>query len=847
MKGDPSITNLPGQRSIHYRVGDFASFRAALLRPLPGEQELVDWRPATGDLALQLIEWWAYLADILTFYNEQIANGFYLSTSVPTALAPGETVATATPAATSAAPGPQLLTRLIGYRPRPGTGARGMLAAVVNGTQPASLPSGFAVQTKPGPGSPAQVFEAQSEAAALQPTRAGGIVRLDTVQSTSIANQTKILPGSASASTTMLLFRGPLRGVKANDIVILASKDTSATGAPLPMTVQSLAPETDPLGRMNTRVTLAAFPAATLGGDVTSFQLLWTNQSQVPNPNLPTSPKKVAASTNIAAGAEAPSSQPDTQVALSSTAPTIAVGDFVVVESAPASPASANILTLATVTATAEGVHKVQLKKGLSQVELLEVRKALESAVIERTKEFKTDQINQIIAKLGAAADLTTRYALLTLSTPLPPAVVRVHYGFHAIGATIWESPSIVETNATTAFDALDALPATLAATPGGSTVLVEDADGNGAQGVAQSGPSTLSLQFAAGSPASVRQPLRLLYNVFSVTEGRTVAREVLGSGDATTAGQTFQLRSSPLTYYPGSPPKSTLNVFVNGIPWTEAESFYGAAPDAQVFVVRRDPSQNTTVLFGDGVHGARLPTGIGNVTATYRFGNAAGQGAAPPGATTLATIVTPQPGLSSIRNPLAVTPGDAPATAAEIQSGGPASVQSFGRAVSLHDFEAIAIAAGAAWVRTTTLWNARNRRTEIVAYIDAAEGSSVFVAVASALAEASDPSRRVRVRTGQVVPLKVVVAVIVTPGWNRKAIRARVAAALETGPLSPDHLYVDRPPAEDLVEGACFGVDGVVGARARVDVPPASSDVGAVFTVPPGNLTVVVGVEGHA
>ncbi len=63
-----SITNPPGRSRINYRVGDFIAFREALLRSRPGEVELANWRPgAQGDLAVQMIEWWAYVADILRF------------------------------------------------------------------------------------------------------------------------------------------------------------------------------------------------------------------------------------------------------------------------------------------------------------------------------------------------------------------------------------------------------------------------------------------------------------------------------------------------------------------------------------------------------------------------------------------------------------------------------------------------------------------------------------------------------------------------------------------------------------------------------------------------------------
>ena len=77
------ISNPPGRTSIAYRVGDYIAFREALLRSRPGEVELLNWRPgAQGDLAVQMVEWWAYLADILTFYNERIANEDYLRTAV---------------------------------------------------------------------------------------------------------------------------------------------------------------------------------------------------------------------------------------------------------------------------------------------------------------------------------------------------------------------------------------------------------------------------------------------------------------------------------------------------------------------------------------------------------------------------------------------------------------------------------------------------------------------------------------------------------------------------------------------------------------------------------------------
>ena len=104
------VTNPPGQDAIAYRVADFAGFRAALLAGRPGEQELSSFAPAAGDLGLQILEWWAYLGDILTFYNERIASEAYLRTA-------------------TRRDSLDHLVRVLGYRPRPGIAATGTVAA----------------------------------------------------------------------------------------------------------------------------------------------------------------------------------------------------------------------------------------------------------------------------------------------------------------------------------------------------------------------------------------------------------------------------------------------------------------------------------------------------------------------------------------------------------------------------------------------------------------------------------------------------------------------------------------------------------------------------------------------
>ena len=122
-----AISNPPGRDAIAYRVGDYLSFRHALLLPRAGETELAAWRPgAQGDLAVQMLEWWAYVSDVLTFYSERIANEDYLRTAILP-----ESV--------------HRLIRLLGYRPRPGIGAKAVVAALLSGPKAVKLPRGFAI------------------------------------------------------------------------------------------------------------------------------------------------------------------------------------------------------------------------------------------------------------------------------------------------------------------------------------------------------------------------------------------------------------------------------------------------------------------------------------------------------------------------------------------------------------------------------------------------------------------------------------------------------------------------------------------------------------------------------
>ena len=120
-----------------------------------------------------------------------------------------------------------------------------------------------------------------------------------------------------------------------------------------------------------------------------------------------------------------------------------------------------------------------------------------------------------------------------------------------------------------------------------------------------------------------VRSSLKISANVVHATHGETVS-EVLGNGDASQPNQRFVLKKPPATYLSAptaSGVESTLEVRINGVRWDERPSLYGAAPNDLAYTTRLDNDAKMTVIFGDGVRGARLPTGTANVAATYRSG----------------------------------------------------------------------------------------------------------------------------------------------------------------------------------------------------------------------------------
>jgi predicted phage baseplate assembly protein len=139
------VQDRPGLAAPAYRVGDWAAFRAAMrgrLSATPGLEGLTS--RDDGDFSLALLDAFACVVDILTFYQERQAREGWL-TSATERLSVTE------------------LARLVGYRPRPGAAAETWLAVTLDSAPGApaevKLDAGLKVQSTPGPGETPQTFE----------------------------------------------------------------------------------------------------------------------------------------------------------------------------------------------------------------------------------------------------------------------------------------------------------------------------------------------------------------------------------------------------------------------------------------------------------------------------------------------------------------------------------------------------------------------------------------------------------------------------------------------------------------------------------------------------------------
>jgi hypothetical protein len=303
-------------------------------------------------------------------------------------------------------------------------------------------------------------------------------------------------------------------------------------------------------------------------------------------------------------------------------------------------------------------------------------------------------------------------------------------------------------------------------------------------EAVAQDGHTLLKLDGKLGA-AYDRATVTVAANVALSTNGESVS-QVLGSGDAGAPYQRFALREAPLTYTTADSATggaTTLKIRINEIKWEEVLTLFGRGPHERVYVTRRDADGHTSVLFGDGRTGARIPSGRDNVLADYRKGIGSDGMVR---AEQLSLLMTRALGVKGVVNPLPAEGAQDPQALGDARRNAPFTVLTLDRVVSLRDYEDFTRAfAGIAKAKAAWTWNGHARGVFLtVAGPDGAPLTSdgpTLTNLVSALHRAGNPRVPVRVASYRPAYFHLHATVQRDPAYLAERVRADVVTALQS------------------------------------------------------------------
>lgn len=771
------VANRPGLPAVAYRVGTHATFLETMRAGLSALPALRGLGVRAGDFTLALLDAWATVGDVLTFYQERIANESWLRTATERRSV-------------------LELARTIGYELHPGVAAATHLAFALE-TAPGSparvtIARGTRVQSLPGPKEVPQTFETGAPVDARPgwnaiPARTS---RLKEVKSTSVL-WVKGSPAALQPGDALLLKAGSggdfvLRFVRA----VFPDADGGRIRVQLTQSTGSTVELADKPQLFALRQRAALF-----GHNAPDFRLLAKETRELIQPNSP------GAST----WPEFKLKDNEKVVDLDGVYPRIPADSWVVL----AGPSVTKLFHVDSVRERTRSAFGLSMK--VTAVELGAAPSGTDFPLRETAVYAASEPLEWAEAPVEEPVE-GDEVELAAETDPLEPGrlvivrALRPRVQVHASGVVLRDAAGT-----TIAPVAQRAIVTYLADAPKpGAVVRLRVRDAWGREGFIQGeegdfrflpaeegGESVAELAtvkaFQTADPdhpvvvleaplanAYDRATARVLANVAPATHGETVA-ERLGSGDAALAFQRFALRQKPLTYTPSTGPsgnESTLEVQVGELVWREVPHFYGRGPRERVYTVRRADDGSSTVHFGDGLEGARLPTGAENVRAVYRKGIGR-QGNVRAGQ--LSLLMTRELGVKGVDNPLPASGGADPQSRDDARENAPVTVLTLDRVVSLRDYEDFARAfSGVAKARGVWTWEAGGRGVFLTVAGpegDAVpEGGPVHGKLLGALAEAGDPRVRVRVKSYRRVPFRL--AAVVRPAPDR--VPERVKAAVD-------------------------------------------------------------------
>lgn len=862
------ITNRPGLAAIGYRVGTHAQFKRSMLARLSDSSRpaLLELRTRDDDdFTVALIDAWAVVADVLTFYQERIANESYLRTAT-------ERVSVLE------------LARVVGYEPARGVAAGTWLAFTVEtaagAPKRATVPAGVRVKSVPGQDEKPQTFETAEEIEARAEWNAL-LPRMTALKYPAQRDAHVYLQGTTTnlKEGDALLFVGRERADDPNSnawdmLRVKTVEPDFVNGRTLLTLDRGLGTRASHPAPAQARVYAMRLRAAFFGYNAPDWRLLSdtikANYLGLANPNttLTTEQKKEWPNFNIYTppatdGADGP-------VDLDAAYQQLKLGGWVVLSA----PDAAEVYGITFIIEAARADFGMASKttrlrlsgKGLSETFRTKVRTTVVFAQSEELSLAETPLTEPVwgdsIELGGAVEGLEAGRRLIVAGQPLS-ATLRLASTARGLRLTLASDPEL-----TVALSANEELSIV------GAPADVEGATGHqqrwhlftaaGHEGYltgpadafiyevppGAAPPDDKHLVILSGTELEVTrelvtlkrtdsadgehtklllsEPLKNFYqrttvviaaNVAQATHGESLS-EVLGGGDAARANQSFRLRQAPLTYVAAETATgaaSTLKVRVNDLLWQEVPTLYGRGPGERVYVTKMHEDDSVTVHFGDGRNGARPPSGQENVIATYRKG-LGGEGLLKAGQ--LSLLTTRPLGVKSVTNPLPATGGEDPASEESVQDAAPLTVLTLGRVVSLRDYEDFARTfAGLDKAHAVWTWAAGARGIYVtIAGAGGAtvpDGSDLLTKLVGALEAAGAPGVHVKAGSYRPAYFRLAAAVRLDPAYIEEKVAAAVESALRAL-FSFEARAFGQPVALSEVVAVMQNVEGVVAVDVR-------------------------------
>lgn len=829
-----AISNPPGLAELAYRVGTHAAFKQRMEQALSRAAELRRLTRDDDDPAIALLDAWAVVLDVLSFYDERIANEGFLRTATETRSI-------------------RELARAIGYELRPGTAAATTLdfrlETAAGAPRVVTIRTGVKVQSVPGPGELPATFETVEE--------------IEARPEWNELRASPTMPSRPAAGAVELYLRGVDSNLEPGDRLLFVGKVRFGAASP-PWQLRSVqSVERSPDGT-TTRVAWAN----QLGHDLDGLSLDPTQQEVAVYalrlraalfghnaPDVRAMPDAVRKKYRVAAAAsEWPNlslsgirGSSGSSIFLDGLHAEVVEGSWIVL-SAPSvadrlySVTSAGEDARRDFTLASKTTRLDLAGPGLAPFEKL-VRGTVVFARSERLSLAEwpiTDPVAGPDVELAAPVPRLPEGRTLVVSGKRAHVVVSgAPSGIRVVGREqlAFSRGEVLELHGHSMDRSgmsllrlgrreAEAVPVLVLARPQALTPVPAPDDAPVVSELARTGAqpagdpqSTLRLA-APLSMSYDRASLRIAANVAGATHGES-KHEVLGSGDASASFQRFTLKDAPLTYVPSSSAPggaaTTLSVRVNGVRWKEVRSLYGRGPRDRVYVVRITDDGKATIVFGDGVAGARVPTGVENVTGDYRVGSGLkGQ----VGAGRLTLLAGAPLGVRSVTNPFPASGADEPERFERARQNAPHTVLTFDRIVSLQDYEDFAAAfAGVGKAQAAWLWSGESRIVHLtVGGADGqpfAAGAVTLGDLRDAVAQAGEPRRLVRIESFEPLRFEVEARIVVDPDYEPAAVLAAVADDVRAE-FAFERRAFAQSVAESEVVASIQRVPGVVAVEVR-------------------------------